>query len=69
MATRVTFTLDEEAYAFLCAVGGRNKSAFINSLLKKERRMYLTANLEEADADYQQKLTEWDVTALDGIDP
>ena len=70
MANRATFTLDEEAYAFLRTFGGANKSAFINSLLKRERRRYLQkrilkANLEEADdANYQQKLAEWDVTAL-----
>jgi hypothetical protein len=74
MANRATFTLDEEAYSFLRTFGGKNKSAFINSLLKKERRMFLQkrilkANLEEAgDADYQRELAEWDVTALDGID-
>ena len=75
MANRATFTLDEEAYAFLRTFGGKNKSAFINSLLKRERRRYLQkrilkSNLEEAeDADYQRELAEWDVTALDGIDP
>ena len=74
MANRATFTLDEDAYAFLRTFGGKNKSAFINSLLKKERRTYLQknilrANLEEAgDAAYQQELAEWDVTTLDGID-
>jgi antitoxin CcdA len=74
MTNRATFTLDEEAYAFLRTFGGKNKSAFINNLLKKERQSYLqksilSANLEEAgDATYQQELAEWDVTALDGID-
>jgi hypothetical protein len=74
MANRATFTLDEEAYSFLRTFGGKNKSAFINGLLKKERLIYLQkkilrANLEEAgDAVYQQELAEWDVTALDGID-
>ncbi len=70
MATRVTFTLDEDAYAFLRTFGGKNKSAFINSLLRKERQAYLqkkmlAANLEEAgDATYQRALAEWDVTAF-----
>jgi hypothetical protein len=59
MTTRASFTLDEDAYAFLRDFGGRNKSAFINSLLKKERlrclqKKILSANLEEAaDAAYQ----------------
>jgi hypothetical protein len=74
MANRATFTLDEDAYAFLRTFGGKNKSAFINNLLRKERQAYLrkrmlSANLEEAgDATYQQELAEWDATALDGID-
>ena len=74
MTNRATFTLDEDAYAFLRSFGGKNKSAFINSLLKKERQKMLqqkilNANLEEAgDAAYQQELAEWDATALDGLD-
>ena len=74
MANRATFTLDEDAYAFLRTFGGKNKSAFINGLLRKERQAYLqkrilSANLEEAgDAAYQQELAEWEVAALDGID-
>jgi hypothetical protein len=71
MPNRATFTLDEDSYAFLRTFGGKNKSAFINSLLRKERQAYLqksllNANLEEADATYQQELAEWDVTTLDG---
>lgn len=74
MPNRATFTLDDDAYAFLRAFGGKNKSAFINSLLRKERLIFLqnkilSANLEEGmDAAYQQQLAEWDVTALDGIE-
>jgi len=74
MTNRATFTLDDDAYAFLRAFGGKNKSAFINTLLKNERRRclqkeILSANLEEAgDAAYWRQLAEWDATALDGID-
>jgi hypothetical protein len=74
MTTRASFTLDEEAFAFLRDFGGRNKSAFINALLKKERQRYLqkkilSANLEEAgDAAYQKELAGWDATLLDGFD-
>jgi hypothetical protein len=72
--TRASFTLDEEAFAFLRDVGGRNKSAFINTLLKKERQRYLqkkilSANLEEAgDAAYQEELGDWDAALPDGLD-
>ncbi len=74
MANRATFTLDDEAFAFLTTFGGKNKSAFVNRLLNRERQMHLkkevlAANLEEsADAAYQQELAEWDVTLLDGTD-
>jgi hypothetical protein len=74
MTTRTSFTLDEEAFAFLRDFGGKNKSAFINTLLKKERQRHLqkkilSANLEEAgDADYQKELAGWDATLLDGLD-
>ena len=73
MTTRTSITLDEDAYAFLRDFGGRNKSAFINALLKKERQRYLqkkilSANLEEAgDAAYQEELAAWDTTLLDGL--
>jgi len=73
MANRASFTLDEDVYAFVRTCGGKNKSAFINKLLKREQQKYLQqkivrANLEEAqDAAYQRELAEWDVTSLDGI--
>ena len=70
---RATFTLDTEAHAFLMASGGDNKSAFINDLLKREKQRTLAeeimkANQEEAeDQDYQEELSEWDVTLSDGL--
>ncbi len=74
MTERATFSLDEEAYAFLQTVGGDNKSAYINDLLKRERLKtlqdaVLKANEEEADDTYQNDLTEWDVTLSDGLQP
>ena len=38
MTSRTTITLDNDAYSFLMAKGGKNKSAYINQLLKKERQ-------------------------------
>ncbi len=70
---RATFTLEEDNYAFLVAVGGKNRSAFINRLLAAEKRrrlaeQILQANQEEAaDEAYQQLYTEWDVTLADGL--
>lgn len=73
MTERATFSLDEEAYNFLSKVGGTNKSAYINELLKREKQRILQeellkANQEEADdADYQAELSEWDSTLSDGL--
>lgn len=74
MAERATFTIEEENYQFLVKSGGRNRSAFINRLLKEERRRMLAkkllkANREETDdLNYQSEIAEWDSTLLDGIE-
>jgi antitoxin CcdA len=73
MTNRTTITLDDEAYAFLEASAGDNRSAYINKLLKEEKRrvlekQILKANQEEAsDLTYQEKLMDWDVTSSDGL--
>lgn len=74
MSHRATISLEDEAFAFLNRVGGKNKSAYINALLKRERQRtleaaVLRANREEAaDAGYQDALSVWDETLLDGLD-
>lgn len=73
MTHRVTITLDEESFEFLNDVANNNRSAYINKLLKQERRNYLQAalrkaNQEEAkDTNYQEELQEWDSTLSDGL--
>ena len=75
MTSRTTITLDSDAYSFLMAEGGKNKSAYINQLLKKERQRtleeaILQANKEEAeDPEYQEELSVWDETLSDGLNP
>jgi len=74
MTNRSTFTLEEDTYAFLKKVGGTNKSAYINQLLKEEKRRtlkqaILKANQEEAEESYQEELADWDTTVSDGLDP
>ena len=66
---RATFTLDEDVYAFLKSAAGKNRSAFVNQILKDAQRRYLAAANEEeaADQQYQQAFTEWDTTLLDGL--
>jgi len=73
MIERATFSLEEENFAFLNMVGGKNKSAYINNLLKREKQKtleeaILQANQEEAeDATYQEELSAWDLTLSDGL--
>ncbi|MAS36087.1 MAG: CopG family transcriptional regulator [Anaerolineaceae bacterium] len=75
MTERATFTLDDEAYAFLKVAAGRNRSAYINQLLMDEKKRLLAekvlaANREEAeDSAYQDALAEWDDTLSDGLNP
>jgi len=74
MTNRATITLDDEAHAFLSRASGKNKSAYINSLLIKEKRRsmeraILEANKEEAeDSAYQHELSVWDNTLGDGLE-
>jgi predicted CopG family antitoxin len=73
MAHRTTITLDDEAYRFLNDIAGDNRSAYINALLKLERKNFLKqalikANQEEAvDPDYQEELKVWESTLSDGL--
>ena len=73
MTHRTTITLDEEAYRFLNDIAGDNRSAYINALLKQERKNFLKqalikANQEEAaDPDYQEELKVWENTLSDGL--
>lgn len=73
MPARATFSLEDDAFAFLKSAGGKNRSAYINRLLKEERQRRLqdaiaTANQEEAeDPVYGKELANWDSTLLDGL--
>lgn len=73
MTHRATITLDDETFAFLNQVAGNNRSAYINQLLKQERKNFLKAalikaNQEEAqDTSYQEELQKWESTLSDGL--
>ena len=73
MTHRTTITLDDEAYLFLNDIAGDNRSAYINELLKQERKNFLKqalikANQEEADdLGYQEELKTWENTLSDGL--
>jgi len=73
MTERTTFTLDSEAFAFLKQAAGNNRSAFVNQLIKDEKKRLLEqeilrANQEESqDSDYQKELVVWHTTLSDGL--
>lgn len=75
MTHRATITLDSEAFSFLEQMAGNNRSAYINALLKTERRRSLEqaiiqSNQEEArDMAYQEELATWEPTLADGLEP
>ncbi len=75
MTNRATFTLEDDALAYLKQVGGKNKSAYVNQLLLQEKKRLLKkatlqANQEEAeDTAYQEELSKWDDTLADGLEP
>ena len=73
LTNRVTFTLEKDAYDFLRKAGGTNKSAYINHLLKEEKRRMLKQAIlkpkqEEAEEPYQEELADWDMAGSDGLD-
>jgi hypothetical protein len=72
MQHRSTFTIEEENFSFLKSVAGNNRSAYINSLLEEKKKALLKeailkANKEEAETDYQESLSDWDITLSDGL--
>lgn len=73
MSHRATITLEKEAFHFLIAEGKDNRSAYINTLLLREkeaklREAILKANKEEAsDISYQDDLSLWDYSLGDGL--
>jgi hypothetical protein len=73
MTERATFSIDNDTFAFLQSAAGNNRSAFINRLLKEEKKRTLDkliaqANREEAeDSEYQNELAEWDIALADGL--
>ena len=72
MSDRITITLDKEAYEFLESKANGNRSAYINSILKAEKRRIIAeqifkANQEEAEESYQEQVADWDITLNDGL--
>lgn len=73
MTQRTTITLEDDSFSFLVQMAGKNRSAYINRLLKEEQRRLLAMEIEKAneeeaqDSWYQEELAAWDVTLDDGL--
>jgi Arc/MetJ-type ribon-helix-helix transcriptional regulator len=74
MKQKIAVTLDEELVAFLDAQANGNRSDYLNSLLERERKQILEAELIAAlqqdvqDPDYQAEIAAWDNVTGDGMD-
>ena len=73
MSNRLNITIDDDVFDFVQEYGRKNRSAFINKMLReaKRRRMEedLIQGLKEdfADPAYRQEIADWDVTVGDGL--
>ena len=74
MKQKIAVTLDQELVAFLDAQANGNRSDYLNSLLARERKQILEAEIIAAlqqdvqDPDYQAEIAAWDNVVGDGID-
>ncbi|MGL5924226.1 type II toxin-antitoxin system MazE family antitoxin [Chroococcidiopsis sp.] len=74
MKQKIAVTLDKDLVAFLDAVASGNRSDYINSLLREQRKQIVEAELiaalnsDAVDPDYQAEIADWDSVVGDGID-
>jgi antitoxin CcdA len=73
MTARATISFEDDNFRFLEKYAGKNRSDFINRLLRDERKRQLEAGIlkanqeESEDEDYQTELSNWDITLSDGL--
>jgi hypothetical protein len=74
MKQKIAVTLEGDLVAFLDAQANGNRSSYLNSLLARERKKILAAELIAAlqqdvqNPDYQAEIAAWDNVTGDGID-
>ena len=72
MSKKVSITLDDEVLKFVDQLAD-NRSSFINDILLKEKKRIFMKELEDAykeqvnDPEFQAEISDWDVTAGDGL--
>ncbi len=70
---KVTITLEEEILRFVDQQAQGNRSSYINTLLAKQRRQILAAEMIAAlkqdaeDPEYQAEIAAWDTVVGDGV--
>ncbi|MEA5533063.1 CopG family transcriptional regulator [Crocosphaera sp. XPORK-15E] len=71
---KIAITLDEGVVAFLNRIAPKNRSEYVNNLLRKQEKQTLKEELIKAlredieDSNYQQEIAHWDRVVGDGID-
>jgi hypothetical protein len=72
MSKKISITLDDQSLLFIDQQT-KNRSAFINNLLLKEKKRFFLQELARAyeeqaqDSEFQEELADWDVVAGDGL--
>ena len=74
MRQKIAITLEKELVAFLDSQANGNRSEYLNSLLAKERKRTIEAELIKAlqedcsDSEYLAEIELWDAVVADGLD-
>jgi Arc/MetJ-type ribon-helix-helix transcriptional regulator len=72
MSKKVSITLDHEVLDFVDRLTG-NRSSYINSVLREEKRRIFMKELEDAykdqasDLDFQEEISVWNIAVGDGL--
>jgi predicted transcriptional regulator len=73
MTTKISITLDDEVRRFVDTVAIKNRSHFINQVLRQEQQRLFLEELgaayaeESADPEFQAEFELWDVTIAGGL--
>jgi hypothetical protein len=74
MAHKLSITVDDDVYSFIESFGGKNRSKFINELVREcqkatlEKELAQQLLLDAADPDVISESKLWDMAILDGLE-
>ena len=72
MSKKISITLDDQSLLFIDQQT-KNRSAFINNLLLKEKKRLFLQELARAyeeqaqNSEFQEELADWDIVVGDGL--